>query len=475
MVDQSLEYKDENGKPYLAYGYDFHPDLPTDGNFLNNGLVDPYRNPHPHLSEVKKVYEPVQLQYKGNGIVVLENKNFFADVSDKEIQVRILNNGVEVFQKSGIPIDVAPKDSQEIKIAEMPDVFIQENEYILEVSMLQKNATALIPEGHEFAWDQFVLHKGENQTVATSEGSPFEITSSEEHFLINNEQTQLNIDAKSGELISWTYEGIEITNQPIRPNFWRPPTDNDLGNAMDSWAKIWQDASDNYKAKLIAKRNKLQGQVAFSVRYRTPNKEAEVLVDYSIKPNGIFKIQYTFNALQKELPKIPRLGMYLTLSKDFVDVEWYGKGPGESYWDRKTGQKTGMYKGKVEQQFHHYSRPQETGNKTDVRWISVSNEKLSIKAQSTTQLLNSSTWPFAMQELDFNSKTDGAASASGLVPVTTKHGADIRTGNTVQWNIDYQQMGIGGDNSWRAHDHDEYSMQAQGYEYSFVIQPTKNK
>jgi beta-galactosidase len=165
--------------------------------------------------------------------------------------------------------------------------------------------------------------------------------------------------------------------------------------------------------------------------------------------------------------------MNLTLSKDFVDVEWYGKGPDESYWDRKTGQKTGLYNGKVVQQFHRYSRPQETGNKTDVRWMSLSNGQLSLKAQSATQLLNSSTWPFSMTELDFNSEKDGAASASGLVPVTKKHGADIKIGNSVQWNIDYQQMGVGGDNSWRAHVHDAYRIQPQRYAYSFSIQPTK--
>jgi beta-galactosidase len=98
-VDQSLEYKDENGKPYLAYGHDYHPDLPTDGNFLNNGLVDPYRNPHPHLSEVKKVYEPVQFDYLGNGTIEITNKNFFADFSDKEMEIVVLANGKEIFKK----------------------------------------------------------------------------------------------------------------------------------------------------------------------------------------------------------------------------------------------------------------------------------------------------------------------------------------------------------------------------------------
>jgi len=106
--------------------------------------------------------------------------------------------------------------------------------------------------------------------------------------------------------------------------------------------------------------------------------------------------------------------------------------------------------------------------------MTLSNGTISLKAQSANHFLNSSVWPFAMPELDFNSEKDGTASTSGLVPVAKKHGADIKIGNTVQWNIDFQQMGVGGDNSWRAHVHDEYTILAKPYEYSFVIQPTKN-
>lgn len=472
-VDQSLEYKDENGKPYLAYGHDFHPDLPTDGNFLNNGLVDPYRNPHPHLSEVKKVYEPVQFFYKGNGIVAIENKNFFSDFSDKEMQIRILNNGVAVFQKSGIPIDVGPRKTKEIKIAEIPDIFIPENEFILEVSLIQTAKTALIPKNHEIAWDQFVLNKGLHVSNSSPNGNALEITSTTAHFEISNKQTQLKIDASSGELISWFFEGSEITSQAIRPNFWRPPTDNDLGNGMDKWAKIWQDATYNYKAKLVEAPKEINGAVGFKVAYELPNKEAKVLAEFILEPDSKLRVNYSFEPNESALPKIPRIGMYVTLPKNFTNVEWYGKGPEESYWDRKTGQKIGRYQGKVAEQFHSYSRPQETGNKTDVRWMTLSNGKITLKAQSDNQLLNSSTWPFAMTELDFNSEKDGAASASGLVPVTKKHGADIKIGNVVQWNIDYQQMGVGGDNSWRAHVHDEYTIKPQRYAYSFAIQPTK--
>ena len=265
-VDQSLEYKDENGKPYLAYGHDFHPDLPTDGNFLNNGLVDPYRNPHPHLTEVKKVYEPSQFNYLGNGIIEIENKNFFVNLSDKELYIKLLKNGKVFFEKSNIEISVQPQTSQKIKIEEIPTVFTTENELILEVSLIQKEAANLLPKGHEIAWDQFILNKGIRKSVSNSTGNTLEIIAFENKIELKNDKTNLKINAKSGEIISWIFNGKEITNQPIRPNFWRPPTDNDLGNGMDKWAKVWQNASYNYTSKLIEKPIKYENGVSFKVQ-----------------------------------------------------------------------------------------------------------------------------------------------------------------------------------------------------------------
>lgn len=472
-VDQSLEYTDKNGKPYLAYGHDYHPDLPTDGNFLNNGLVDPYRNPHPHLSEVKKVYEPVQFNYFGNQTIKITNKNFFADFSDKEMRFKILKNGKVVFEKKGIAIDVKPQSSTRMYFRDIPNMFVPENEYYLEVSLHQKEATALIPKGHEIAWDQFALKHGSTPIYEKNKGNEFVISEKNGNYILENNKSQLIISTETGEISTWKLEGKTITNQPIKPNFWRPPTDNDLGNGMDKWAKIWQDATYNYQAKLIKKPKTSENSIAYKVNYSTENNDFDLEVSYFLDSNGSISVYCIYTPNKKDLPNIPRLGMYLTIPKSFTDVSWYGKGPEESYWDRKTGQKLGIYSGKVAKQFHVYSRPQETGNKTDVRWVNVSSKDLKLKATSQ-RLFNTSVWPFGMKELDFNSD-EGAKSASGLVPVTTKHGADIKIGNTVQWNIDYLQMGVGGDTSWGRLVHPEYTIPAnKSYRYSFTITPSKN-
>lgn len=472
-VDQSLEYKDENGKPYLAYGHDYHPYLPTDGNFLNNGLVDPYRNPHPHLSEVKKVYEPVQFNYLGNGVIEVHNKNFFVDLSSKIISWKLLENGKTIKQDKIEVSNILPQQIRNYTIKNIPKKLNENSEYILQVSLIQKENKGLIVKGHEVAWDEFIIQKGTFVNNKKIEGKALEIFSNNNSFEIKNDKVALKINAKSGEIFSWVFGGEEITNQPIRPNFWRPPTDNDLGNGMDKWAKVWQDASYKYKPKLVSLPNKSDKGIIFQVNYTIPNNSAIVSVWYQLNQNGALTIDYLFKPNKDKLPNIPRLGMYLTLPTKFTDISWYGKGPEESYWDRKTGQKTGIYSGKVADQFERYLRPQETGNKSEVRWVNISSSTITLEANSSN-LLNTSVWPFAMTEIDFSSEEAGA-SASGLVPVTKKHGADIKLGNTVQWNIDYLQMGLGGDTSWGRLVHSEYTIPAnKRYEYSFVIQPVKN-
>ena len=471
-VDQSLEYKDKNGKPYLAYGHDYHPDLPTDGNFLNNGLVDPYRQPHPHLSEVKKVYEPVQFTYLGNGNLEIENKNFFRDLSNTTLQLKLLVNGVAEELVSNVDLDIKPRTKKILHFPEIPDMFIPESEFILEVSLIQKNDTELIQKGHEIAWDQFVLQKVSHTENNSNQGEKLTIVNKGQTIEIKNNNVTLIIDRNTGEILSWVFKGLELTNQPIRPNFWRPPTDNDLGNGMDKWAKIWQNATYNYTPKLIELPKENNREVVYKVSYILPNHEANVTSEFRLSSNGTLSIDFNFKPNQTELPNIPRLGMYLTLTNTFTEVTWYGKGPNESYWDRKTGQKTGLYSGKIIDQFHRYPRPQETGNKTDVRWMEVGSENIKLKAYSN-QWFNSSTWPFSMTEIDFNSD-EASTSASGLVPVTTKHGADIEIGETVQWNIDALQMGVGGDTSWGRFVHTEYTIPVnKTYHFKFYLDPIK--
>jgi beta-galactosidase len=326
---------------------------------------------------------------------------------------------------------------------------------------------------HELAFEQFVLQNPASSAILVYDFPDLEVTTEGENYVIKNEITTLTLNA-NGAIVNWEHAGALVTENPIRPNLWRAPTDNDLGNGMHEWAKVWKDATEHAVPTLVEVPSSVGSRAHFSVEYTLPKDMAKLSVDYVLLCHGSLLVSVDFSANSDTLPNIPRLGMSMTLPTDYTDVSWYGRGPFETYWDRKTAGKIGVYEGKVVDQYHGYVRPQESGNKTDLRWMQVSSNKLNLRVESTEdELLNGSVWPFATSELDFVAGKDGGQSASGLVPVAAKHNTDIVVGKVVQWNIDYLQMGVGGDTSWGRLVHDEYTIPATKYSYSFLITPTK--
>ncbi len=470
-VDQSLEYEDDMGNPYLAYGHDFHPDLPTDGNFLNNGLVDPYRNPHPHLAEVKKVYQPAKFEWnKNNKKVTISNKNFFAALNNVVLKWTLLEDGIVVQSQKIDEVNIPAQGKSSFNVS--TSSLSKNKEAVLLVQLITKTDNGLLPKNHEIAFDQFILQKYTSVPIEVSPTQTLSISEEETAFTIKVTDTELSIDKKSGEIFHWSYNGKMITSHAIRPNFWRAPTDNDLGNGMHKWAKIWKEATEKAISTLSKAPQQTKYGVAFSLEYLLPDNIAQLKINYTVTSDGKLMVDYNFIPLKDSLPNIPRLGMYLTLPNNYTETRWYGRGPHETYWDRKTAGKIGVFEGAIQDQFHRYSHPQETGNKTDLRWMSIQSINTKLTVNSTdNQLLNGSVWPFNTDELSFVAGKDGGQSASGLVPITSKHGVDIQTGKLVQWNIDHLQMGIGGDTSWGRFVHDEYTIPATEYHYSFIIQP----
>ena len=470
-VDQALEYRDKNGNPYLAYGHDYHPDLPTDGNFLNNGLVDPYRDPHPHLYEVKKVYQPVKFQLNPSGtILTVFNKNFFSSLKEMILKWTLLEDGIPVQRHQINDIDIPPQSEHHIEIKATP--LNRKKEYILMAQIVTKSNQGLVGAGHEIAFEQFVMQPYKPPSLTLVKNNSLQILEESDHFIIQNSTTRMKIHRVTGMINEWTFDSALISKSGLRPNFWRAPTDNDLGNGMHEWAKVWKNATENSIPTLIQDPGLHNSGATFKVSYQLPNHIATVNLDFTLTSEGVLVADYQFIPERDSLPNIPRLGVYFNLPKDFYETAWYGRGPFETYWDRKSAGKIGIYRGLIMNQFHRYPRPQETGNKTDIRWMTVNSDKISLTVHSNdSQLLNGSVWPFSTRELDLVIGKEGGESASGLVPVTSRHGADIKSGDVVQWNIDHKQMGVGGDTSWGRPVHEEYTIPAGEYHFSFVLTP----
>lgn len=483
-VDQSLEYVNEKGVPYLAYGHDYHPDLPTDGNFLNNGLVNPYREPHPHLQEVKKVYAPIGFTWidPQKGIVEIFNKHFFKSTHDLQFQLTITQAGLPKEIIDLPPISIGPRKTERVHLPLGdfdPDDMI---EYSFIIQARTSQDQPLIPAGHELAWSQVVLPNTIPDLYKLEPAFGSLIMNRKAGMIqLSGEGFSVSFAEKTGQLMTYQLgEQVLIGENGeigLHPNFWRPPTDNDLGNNMHKWAAIWKEAGPKASSELVSTKRLDSQSIILKVKYSIfsdPNP-TEIFLTYTIYSHGNILLDYQFNPGSRDLPLLPRIGLQCSLPSEYQFLRWYGRGPHETYWDRKKSGKLGIWKGTVWDQLHAYSRPQETGNKTDVRWMSLTNkEGIGLMAVAESEPLSMSAWQLEMDELDFVAGEKGAGSASGLVPLTSKHGADLIPDNQITWNIDYKQMGVGGDNSWGRPVHPEYTLPAKAYRYSFWLVPVGN-
>ena len=287
--------------------------------------------------------------------------------------------------------------------------------------------------------------------------------------IISNGETEAIFDKKTGWLTQYIYNNNDLLKAPLKANFWRAPTDNDLGNGMQNWAALWQTASDNLVLTSL-KSQKVSSGIKVITHHTTVDFKGDYDVEYIINDNGQIHVQNNLTIESGQtLPNLPRLGMQLTMPGEFQQLSWFGRGPHENYADRNTSAPISLYKSLVKDQIHHYSRPQENANKTDVRWLALKNSQGTGLLAVGDQVISTSAWPYKQSDIDFIAGKDGSASASGLVPVTTKHGAEVPMRDLVTVNIDYKQMGVGGDTSWGRLVHAQYTIPAKSYQYGFTL------
>ncbi|WDE08813.1 DUF4981 domain-containing protein [Thalassomonas viridans] len=473
-VDQSLQYTNDNGVNYWAYGKDFHPDLPTDGNFLNNGLMSPDRQPHPHAYEVKKVYQPIRFQQLdlAGGLFTVENRHDFIDLSRFDLKWQIEADGQPVHQGHQQLPAVKAGDKKQLKLPLPALPKSDSREYFITLAAVLREPEPLLASGHKVAYEQFQLPVTLNKKpLATQHKSDFAREDSQDKLTFTNDLASIAFDKQSGWLSKYEYLGTPLISTPLKANFWRAPTDNDLGNGMQTWAAIWQHAANKLKLTALESQAVAQG-FKVSARYSSPDFNGSYRVNYRLNNNGQIHVNSQLILAEGQtLPNIPRLGMQLAMPGQFERLSWFGRGPHESYADRKESATISLYKSLVKEQIHHYSRPQENANKTDVRWLALKDRQNNGLIVVGDKPLSASAWPYKQSDIDFIAGKDGAESASGLVPVTTKHGAEVPIRNLVTVNIDHKQMGVGGDTSWGRLVHAQYTIPAKSYQYGFTLMP----
>ncbi len=456
FIDQGLRKKTTDGQTFWAYGGDYG-DIPNDGNFCCNGIVRPDRSPNPSLYEVKKIYQYVKIEPAdlAAGKVRVRNAYDFLDLETMEMSWRLEENGKPLQKGSLKPFSLAPGQSMIKKIPFKRPELKPGAEYFLTVAFSLAQPASWAPGGHVTAWEQFKLpFKVPPLPGRDIAGLPeVKFQETEKAIIISGDGFSVTIGRESGLLEGWEFRGRSLITAPLAPNFWRVPTDNDRGNRMPLRQGVWRSAGrERTVAKVSVKREKpgvirvtvvsslLAGNSPLRMVY-TVYGGGDVVVDFSVSPHV-------------DLPNLPRFGMQVEVPGEFGRVTWFGRGPHESYWDRCRGALVGWYSELVGEQVHRYVRPQENGNKVDVRWVSLTGEDGGGLLVVGMPYLYVSAWPYRMGDLERG-----------------KHVFEPRGRDIVTLNLDYRQMGVGGDNSWGARPHSQYTLPPEPYRYSFRLTP----
>ncbi len=463
-VDQGLVKKNEKGENFWAYGGDFGPeDVPSDDNFCSNGLVNPDRTPHPGLKEVKKVYQYVKMLPHDleNGKVRFVNNYDFKNISDLEFNWTILADGKPMARGSLKQMDIGPGESRIVTIP-IPEGPIEPGtEYYLNFSVITTKKSPLVPEGYEVASEQIKLpFYKEVKTIITANLPVLNLEKNEKFFVFSGENFTVTIGKNSGIIESYIFNGAELIKKGPEPNYWRPPNDNDFGNNMPKISGIWRNAGKNRKLKDIKTEKIQNGHYLLSVFFDLPGTGSTHSLTYDILGNGEIIINNKYVASKDKVPELPRFGMNMYLPRSCDQVTWYGRGPHENYRDRKRSSFMGIYKNTAKGLYYPYISPQENGNRTDTRWLTITNKDGSGFMVTGMPCVSWSALPFTVDDLTQESR--GTMHAWELEELEK---------DFISVNIDYRQRGLGGDDSWHAKPHPEYRLEKDEYEYSFVIRP----
>jgi len=462
-VDQGFAKYDTNGRKYWAYGGDFGPeDILSDKNFCSNGLVSPDRRPHPTLYEVKKVYQSIKFRVIDvyTGKFELKNGYAFTDLNKYDFEYIIEENGVKVKSEKLPLVSAKPGESKMIGI-DFTDINIKPDcEYFLTLRALQKTAERMVPAGHVVAYEQFQLPLGSNIAIRKTAEAPVTFLQEKTGVKLSGNGFTIAFDS-TGRLISYNSGGNEFIHAPLKPNFWRAPTDNDFGNGMQTRCKVWKEAADKMKLISFEVRQIAPEAVELTALYDIPTVRGTWKSNYVVFGDGRIAVKNFFSTSDKSLPEIPRIGMRMRLVPELSNMNYFGRGPWENNIDRFSSALISKYSGKVSDQELLYVRPQENNYHTYVRWFALTDERgkgLMVTGKPTfcTSALNS-----AIEDYD-----DGAKKHQ-------RHITDVVKRDFIEWCIDYKQMGVGGDNSWGAKPLDKYMLYPGEYKYEFTISLVK--
>ena len=464
-VDQGLTRMTDDGVKYWGYGGDYELEgQHNDGTFCLNGLVFPDRTVHPGIFEVKRAYQYVDFKAVpfNAGRVLVTNKYDFTDLGKYDIKWSLSANGAIVKDGMFESPAVAPGESALFDL-EMGDIKIQPGkEYFINFEAVTRSSASMIPAGHVVATEQFALNPDARREIVPSEfylTGPGEISlvETKEKVTIQVAEGTIVFDRTTGYLESYMLGGEELISGGPKPNFWRAPVENDFGNDLHLRCRMWRTFGSELQLQTLVPVQS-EDQTMLLAEYIHPDHGSTYTVAYHFNGNGEILVNARFNPACDTFPEIPRFGMNLVMTEGYELLEYFGRGPHENYIDRNSSSMVGHYRSTVEDQYVPYISNGENGNKTEVRWLTLKNDQGRGIMIQGSPLVDFSALHYSQEDLD-REERDGA------------HTIDLERSEKVLLNVDWKQMGVGGDDSWGAETHAAYMLRVQPMEYSYVISP----
>lgn len=477
-VDQGLKEVDADGKVYFTYGGDYGKGLPSDGNFLCNGIVNPDRNPHPAAAEVKWNYQNVKVSATDDGGFEVFNRFYFTSLDGYTLRWALEEDGIRRIG-GNIALSAGPQTSEKV---------------VLSLPKLRKDCESRLrfetidPSGAVVATDGVLLENGARAKYAYKFGGA-SYTDDGAVVTLSNGQAKLVFDKAAGIVSSYTYKGKSLIDKAfgLRPNFWRAPNDNDYGNGWPQRTQIWKSASNSFTAKV----SKDKDTEALIVDYSLPGN-GHYIVRYTLDAHGVLQVEACFTGCNldysgkashkgntiKQVVELPRIGFRFRIPGADA-FSYFGRGPEENYWDRYEGTLPGVYTSSAASECYPYVRPQETGHHTGARWLDIQKNLTVVGSEFEFNVLRCSVEDLDSEEADapymwHNSSPDEDHSIEAGRNIYRKHQHinDIKVREYAEVCVDYKMTGVGGYDSWGARTEPGRTLWSdESYLFSFSIVP----
>ena len=469
-----LPYKmnnEELRKIEYTYGGDYNKYDPSDNNFNCNGIIGPDRQMNPHAYEVAYQYQNIwaKMVSAEAGQVSVYNENFFRDLSNYALAWSLEEDGVETQNGTIADLDVPAQQSRTYTIP-YDRSKITGKEVFLNIDFRLKNAEPLMTAGQVVAYAQLPVVTKQacegdcSKMLAEGHGKKkMKLAAKKDNVIaVTTPNLTFKLDRTTGLISEYAYNGKSMLGEggTLKPNFWRAPTDNDMGANLQKKFKVWKNPQMNLK-NIDVKKDKKANTVTIVTSFDMPEVQGQMDITYLVFANtGAVKVTEDFKATEgAKVSDMFRFGMLLQMPYTMEKSNYYGRGPIENYSDRKDCMRIGVYSDDADNQYFPYIRPQESGTKSDIRWWKQTDATgLGLQVKSCTPFY-ASALHFDTEELDDGDEKE------------QRHSFDLKKSKFTNLFLDAAHMGVGGENSWGAWPLEKYRVHYGNKTFNFVLIP----